>query len=112
MKKGILGLFAVVGLSLTIYSANLKLAWDHDELDTLSKFRIYISEVSGNYGTNFVEVAAPQLETTITTLRGSTQYYFIAKAVDLAGLESGPSNEITHKTSVNPPYNLRIVIEP
>ena len=75
-------------------AADVSLSWD--ENDTASGYKIYKSEISGDYqepcwiGTG--------TQTIISELEDDTKYYFVIRAFNSCGNESPDSDEISHTT--------------
>jgi hypothetical protein len=106
-----LPLFAVT----PIKNPQVTLEWDSPADTDIVKYIVYWGNASGDYLTT-VEVTPPTLPgvpattTLIKDLTPNTTYYFIVTAVNSAGLESLPSNEISWTSPKRPgaPRNLRI----
>lgn len=80
--------------------------WDSNIEPDLAGYRIYKSDTTGVY--NFVEANAIAVIPAGTTTAGPFVFdvgtwYFVCTAVDTAGNESGPSNEVTATFIDTPP---------
>jgi len=104
------------------YDFTVNFAWDANSEYDLAGYRLYPSEISGQYDYTAIPVATipadTETSTVIYTFEGPQlpiTYYWVLTAYDTEGLESGPSNEVT-KTFMaaeidppKPPKNLKIV---
>lgn len=70
------------------------LEWDANTEPDLAGYRIYVGTASGSYGTIPIE-AGLATTCTIGRLTNGRTYYFVATALDTAGVESGWSNEVS-----------------
>jgi hypothetical protein len=85
----VLVLFAIASNIARAGSATLN--WQPSSSTDVAGYRIYY----GNHGLEFSVVVAGQATTTrIDGLIAGATYYFIVTAVDIAGAESSPSNEV------------------
>ena len=65
---------------------------DGTTLTNLAGYRIYYGTVPGSYSDTIVVNGAGQSSYVVTNLPGGVTYYFVATAVDAAGLESPYTN--------------------
>lgn len=79
------------------------LQWDHNTETDLAGYRVYQSGVSGVYGTTFTAIPGGTNTATLSNCPANGQLYWVVTAVDLAGNESGPSNEATALFDDGPP---------
>jgi hypothetical protein len=104
---GFLSLFTFVLvlflLPQNVYSLNVTLAWDPNSEEDLAGYRIFYREKGQSY--NYEELAWEGSETTCTidNLDDNTTYYFVARAFDTWGSESGDSNEVYYAPPQNTP---------
>ena len=74
-------------------AVSLTLAWDRNSETDIAGYRLYYSTTSHSYQ-RYVETSATQA--TVSNLVEGTTYYFAATAINLAGLESGFSSEVSY----------------
>jgi len=115
MFKKILKAVAVIGLGIALVvvpvslglagQKNLEFAWNQnsDDLAQLDKWILYYGTTSGgDYAYNVaipydgVSIIHTDVQPVIAPDGAETVYYFVLTAVDKAGNESGPSNEVSH----------------
>lgn len=96
----------------TVRADLVTLAWDANTEPDLAGYRIFKHAEGGSY-----DYANPDWQGTATTCSISaplqdTTYYFVARAFDASGNESGDSNEVSYRTAdITPPAapkNLRV----
>jgi len=96
MKKLILfvtALFIMSGVSL---AGDLSFMWDANTEPDLAGYRLFMHDESGAY-----DYTAPVLECVdvgaqVKNLPDGHTYFFVLRAFDTEGLESGNSNELSH----------------
>ena len=91
---------------------SVTLAWDANTEPDLAGYRIYQSRTAGGPYTQIGQVGVmPAPEWTVTGLTNGT-YFWVVTARNLAGMESGYSNEVSKTISLPPapPKNLIIRI--
>jgi len=104
---GFLSLFTFVLvlflLTPNVYSLDVTLAWDPNSEDDLAGYRIFYREDDQSY--DYEEPAWEGSKTTCTiyNLDDNTTYYFVARAFDTWGSESGDSNEACYEPSIPVP---------
>src|SRR5262245_16743211 len=100
-RIGVLGvLLATFGS--TAQAANLTLAWNANSDTNTAGYRLYWGTQTGVY-TQSVNVG----NTTSFTVSGLTDgmpYYFVVRAYNAAGVESGPSTEVSRRVGV--PFSM------
>jgi len=87
------------------------LEWDHNTEADLAGYRVYQSTVSGNYPAEYTEVPAGTNSVTLSACPDGTMYWVLT-AVDLAGNESGRSNEVSavfNSDAPAPPVGCQVV---
>jgi len=86
-----------------VYSLDVPLAWDPNSEDNLAGYRIFYREDGQSY--DYEEPAWEGSKTTCTiyNLNDNTTYYFVARAFDTLGSESGDSNEACYQFNEQPP---------
>lgn len=93
--KTIFLIFGVLLIFPTIvFGANVTLAWDPVDGETIAGYLIYAREAGQRYDYNDPE---DRVKKTTVTLKGFDEYesyYFVVRAVDVQGNESGDSNEV------------------
>ena len=99
----------LVALHLGRASHSVKLAWDANSEPDLAKYRVYWGLESGT-PTESLDVGTATAAT-IADLDDGTTYFFTVTAINEAGLESGPSNEVSHTTPSPPPKRYTLTVE-
>jgi len=92
------GTTRTVNVTLTLNATSTSsaaLTWDPNTDPDLASYRIYQSTTPGLYGTAIATVPAGASTYTVTGLTMGSTYYFRITAVDSAGNESLPSNEVS-----------------
>ncbi len=98
-------------LPKNVYSLDLTLAWNPNSEEDLAGYRIFYREESQSYA--YEEPAAwegSETTCTIYNLDENTTYYFVARAFDIWGSESGDSNEACYTPAANDPPSGTIEI--
>jgi Divergent InlB B-repeat domain/Fibronectin type III domain len=100
-------LFIALHLGRASYSVNL--AWDANPEPDIARYKVYWGLQSGT-PTKSLEVGKVTTAT-VANLDEGTTYFFTVTAINAAGLESGPSNEVSYTTPSPPPqvYTLTVV---
>ena len=112
MAGGIL-LFGVLHLPARTFSAtvpassSVALAWDRSTSPTVTGYRVYYGGAGGNY-TNSVAVGNVT-NGTVSGLASGVTYFMAVVARTSTGLESVPSNRISHTVPAAPPA-LRVAV--
>jgi hypothetical protein len=94
MKKLLLAMLAVLLVLPAAWAASVVLAWDASPSPDVNRYRVYWGGNSRNY-TNWVEVSN-QTTATVSNLVPTGTYYFAATALNIQGLESDFSNEVSY----------------
>jgi hypothetical protein len=92
------GTTRTVGVTLNLNAASTSsatLTWNPNTETDLASYRVYRSTTQGVYGTPIATVPAGTVSYPVTGLTIGTTYYFRITAVDSAGNESLPSNEVS-----------------
>jgi Divergent InlB B-repeat domain/Fibronectin type III domain len=99
----------LVALHLGYASHSVNLAWNANSEPDLAKYRVYWGLESGT-PTESKDVGTMPAAT-IADLDDGTTYFFTVTAINEAGLESEPSNEVSHTTPSQPTrrYTLTVV---
>jgi len=99
MKK-LIGLLLFILAASAVRAGDVTLAWDPNTETDLAGYKIHVGTAPGSYSTNH----NVGLVTTYTvTGLAPGVHYFAATAFDLAGLESGYSNEVSQVILSIPP---------
>jgi fibronectin type 3 domain-containing protein len=113
MKRLIVGtlsaLTALTVLAVSRYDRNLGLLWDaNPAADNVSYYKLYLGTNSRNYSLIYTSVAPNLVLTTNQFYQGKTNFFAVS-AVNVLGLESDPSDEISELILTPPskPLNLR-----
>jgi fibronectin type 3 domain-containing protein len=75
-------------------TSSATLSWTPNTETDLASYRIYVSTNQGSYGAPVATVPAGTASYTVNGLAIGNTYYFRITAVDTAGNESLPSNEV------------------
>ncbi len=105
----VLGLAVILLLVLSAmvepsHAQSIRLSWDPPSQSNLS-FQIERGTVPGSY-TQVTRVGIGVTTYAVTGLTAGVRYYFVVRSVDAAGVQSGPSNEVSAvapTTSTPPP---------
>ena len=81
--------------------AQITLAWDPNSEPDLAGYRIFCRQQGQSYNYNDPVWEGSDTTCTIHGLGDSTTYYFVARAFDTSGNESGDSNEVRYQPSLN-----------
>ena len=87
-----------VDVTLTLNATSTSsatLTWNPNTDPDLASYRVYQSTTAGIYGTAIATVPAAGSTYTVPGLTMGATYYFRITAVDSAGNESLPSNEVS-----------------
>jgi len=76
-----------------VYSLDLTLTWNPNSEENLAGYRIFYREDDQNYDYEQPAWEGSKTTCTIYNLNDNTTYYFVARAFDTEGSESGNSNE-------------------
>lgn len=76
------------------FAADVTLAWDAVDADNLAGYRVYAREAGDSYDYDYPEVEVEDASCTLTGFDEYEAYYFVVRAVDTDGNESGDSNEV------------------
>jgi hypothetical protein len=101
--SGLLSVVTFVLVSLVfpqdIYAVDITLTWDASSQPDLDGYRVYCRQEGDSYNYNHPDWAGNRTETTCTIygLDDNNTYYFVVRAVDVEGNESGDSNEIRYQ---------------
>ncbi|MCD4804979.1 MAG: fibronectin type III domain-containing protein [Desulfobacterales bacterium] len=80
-----------------VYSLDVPLAWDPNSEDNLAGYRIFYREDGQSYDYEQPAWEGSKTTCTIYNLNDKTTYYFVARAFDTLGSESGDSNEARYQ---------------
>jgi hypothetical protein len=91
------GIIKTITITLTVGGPLATLAWKPNSETDLAGYKVYRSTTPGKYGPQNVIALVQKNVTTYqaTGLQFKTTYYFVVTAFDLAGNESGYSNEVS-----------------
>ena len=92
-----LGLILAVLLSCPALAAtSVSLAWDENPESDVAGYRLRWGTAPGDHSLGSQDVPGrTSISTTLQDLTAGVTYYFVVHAYDLAGNESGPSNEVS-----------------
>ncbi|HET7238072.1 MAG TPA: fibronectin type III domain-containing protein [Terrimicrobiaceae bacterium] len=83
--------------SLCHATPSVTMAWDPNPEPDIARYKVYYGTQSGNPDQSFE--AGNVTSTTVVDLADATEYFFTVTAINTAGLESSPSNEVSYKTA-------------
>jgi polyisoprenoid-binding protein YceI len=88
-----------------VYAVDVTLAWDPNGEEDLAGYKIFYRQEGQSY--NYQEPAWEGTGTTCTIydLSDNTTHYFVARAFDTSGNESGDSNEVFYQPNRPPVFN-------
>ncbi len=93
----------VLCLTNPAYGLDVVLRWDANTETDLAGYRVFYREDGQSYDYNNLAWEGTQTTCTIYSLDDGTGYYFVARALDNSGNESGDSDEVTYEPSQNTP---------
>jgi hypothetical protein len=96
--------FILLAVSAPAHSAQVTLAWDPNNQEDVSGYKIYWGTSQGNYE-NSVDVGDVTTYVVTGLLSGQT-YYFVATCYTASGTESGYSNMVSTRTPDGVPYEF------
>ena len=100
----------LVAFSLCNAAQSVTLAWDPNPEPDIAKYKVYYGTQSGNPDQSFD--AGNVTTTTVVNLADGTTYFFTVRAINTAGLESGPSNEVSrHSAAASLPAFVGVLDE-
>jgi len=86
-----------------VFSAGVTLAWDANNEEDLDGYRVFCRKEGQSYDYKNRAWDGDRTETSCTiNLNDNTTYYFVARAFDTSGNESGDSNEVCYQPNVPP----------
>ena len=97
---GLSFLLSVAFLAPAQNTQSVNLAWDASPSSDVVGYLVEYGTSSGNY-TNVQDVGNTTTAT-VSNLAAGTTYYFVAIDYNNTGIDSGPSNEVTFTTTLNP----------
>ena len=86
-------------------AVDVTLTWDANSEGDLAGYRVFYREEGQSYDYNEPGWEGSDTTCAISDLDENTTYYFVARAFDTSGNESGNSNEVSYQPSL-PPSNL------
>lgn len=97
-------LIGVVGIAGVLFAADITLSWNANTEADLAGYKVYQSTVAGQYGAPVATLGRVTQHTlTLPQLTVDQVYFWILTAYDLAGNESGKSNEVSRIIAGVPP---------
>ena len=78
----------------TAVAFDVTMIWGPNNEPDLAGYRVYLREEEQTFDYDLVEWEGPETNCTIQDLNEDTHYYFVVRAFDVSGNESGDSNEI------------------
>lgn len=96
-RRSLAGVLCAAAAALgSLRAAEVTLEWD--AVPAAAGYRLCLGTAPGSYTRTVEAGAATSLK--VTGLQPGTAYFFAAKSYSAAGLESAPSNEVTHTASL------------
>ena len=93
-----------------VFSAQVTLAWDPNSEEDLAGYEVFYREEGQSYSYNQPAWEGTDTTCTISKLNDNTTYYFVARAFDMSGNESGDSNEVRYQPNVPPAADDQSII--
>lgn len=87
-------LWIVISHPLAVWAADVTLAWDPISDSNTAGYRLYAREHDERYDYAHPEWEGDMTQCTVTGFDEYESYYFVVRAVDSNGNESGDSNEV------------------
>jgi Fibronectin type III domain len=103
-----LAMMLFVALDLRAATYSVRLAWDANPEPDIAGYKVYWGQQSG--APNQSRSVGNVTTATLDNLNEGTTYFFTVTALDDTGLESGPSNEVSHTTPSPPPQVYRLTV--
>ena len=103
----VVAFFFMCGMAMA--ASNVTLVWDANSESDLAGYKLYQSNVSGDYTSIPVMTIPAGTETANLLDVPDGTYFWVLTAYDISGNESGPSNEVTaslDSTAPEPPKNF------
>ena len=96
-------IFILLLSAMSCFAADVTLAWDANTESDLAGYKVFKREPGQAYNYSTPAWEGTTTTCTITTPDGPHECYFVARAFDACGNESGNSNEV--KWDTKPPEN-------
>lgn len=106
MRLLLFSLWLLAGALAASAAASISLAWDASPDSDVNAYRLYWGPNTGQF-TNHYSLGNVT-NAVFTNLTAGAKYYFVVTALNVAGAESDPSNEINFQVPVTPPKQLRV----
>ena len=89
----------VVGISWFLYASNVmamdvSFQWDANTETDLAGYRVFMRQIPANYDFTAPNWEGVETTTSLTGLSDTEDYFFVVRAYDIWGNESGNSNEV------------------
>ncbi len=98
--------FSVFFFSAAAFAGTVKLAWDANTESDLAGYRVFSHNAGGSYDYLSPTWSGIENSCTLENLDEGSGYYFVVRAFNTAGVESGDSNEVYYsvpQSQNNPP---------
>jgi fibronectin type 3 domain-containing protein len=92
------GITRTVSVTLTLnprLTSSVTLTWNANTERDLAGYKVYRATSSGAYGAPIAAIPGNTTSYTATGLQFNATYFFVVTAYDIAGNESGYSNEVS-----------------
>ncbi len=86
--------FSVFFFSAAAFAGTVKLAWDANTETDLAGYRVFSHRTNGSYDYSSPTWSGTENSCTLENLDEGSDYYFVVRAFNTAGVESGDSNEV------------------
>ena len=94
MKKLITILTALLLMYGTAIAGDVSFMWDANTEPDLAGYRLFVHDESGSYDYTNPAIECTTVGASVTNLPDGHTYYFVLRAFDTEGFESGNSNEL------------------
>ena len=94
LTSALIAIILLIASPALVFARDVTLAWDPNTESNLAGYRIYARETGDTYNYNYPEWQGTDAQCTLTGFDEYASYYFVVRAVDSEGNESGDSNEV------------------
>ena len=87
------------GFVSPVYAVNVTLQWNPNSEPNLAGYRVFSREKGQSYDYTNPSLEVAEASCIINNLDENKTYYFVVRAFDTKGIESGDSNEVCFKAA-------------